>query len=68
MSPEFTPQTTTPKCLSFYYYMYERTIDPAGPSLGSLRVYIKTLSDNGEQLNLVWRLNNHQAQVDKSFY
>ncbi|CAG2170061.1 unnamed protein product [Oppiella nova] len=62
LSPEFTPQTTTPKCLSFYYYMFERTIDPAGPSLGSLRVYIKTLSDNGEQLNLVWRLNNHQAQ------
>ncbi|CAG2108770.1 unnamed protein product [Medioppia subpectinata] len=62
LSPEFTPQTTTPKCLSFYYYMFERTIDPAGPSLGSLRVYIKTLSDSGEQLNLVWRLNNHQAQ------
>jgi hypothetical protein len=67
LSPEFTPQTTAPKCMSFFYNMYERTIDPAGPSLGSLRVYIRTLGDSGELLHLVWRLNNHQAQVHHLF-
>lgn len=62
-SPEFVPQSTVPKCMTFYYYMYERTIDSAGPSLGSLRVYVKTVTDNGEEMSLIWRLNNHQAQV-----
>lgn len=49
--------------MTFYYYMYERTIDSAGPSLGSLRVYVKTVTDSGEEMSLTWRLNNHQAQV-----
>lgn len=62
-SPEFVPQSTVPKCMTFYYYMYERTIDSAGPSLGSLRIYAKTVSDSGESLALIWRLNNHQAQA-----
>lgn len=62
-SPEFVPQSTVPKCMTFYYYMYERTIDSAGPSLGSLRVYVKTVTDSGEEMSLIWRLNNHQAQV-----
>lgn len=64
-SPEFVPQSTVPKCMTFYYYMYERTIDSAGPSLGSLRVYVKTVTDNGEEMSLIWRLNNHQAQAWK---
>ena len=63
-SPEFTPQSTIPKCMNFYYFMYERTIDSAGPSLGSLRIYIKTLGDAGPMLHSIWRLNNHQAQVN----
>lgn len=63
LSPEFVPQSTVPKCMTFYYYMFERTIDSAGPSLGSLRVYVKTVTDNGEEMSLIWRLNNHQAQV-----
>lgn len=62
-SPEFVPQSTVPKCMTFYYYMFERTIDSAGPSLGSLRIYVKTMTDMGEEINLVWRLNNHQGQV-----
>ncbi|XP_027199540.2 LOW QUALITY PROTEIN: MAM and LDL-receptor class A domain-containing protein 1-like [Dermatophagoides pteronyssinus] len=61
-SPEFVPQSTVPKCMTFYYYMFERTIDSAGPSLGSLRIYVKTMTDMGEEINLVWRLNNHQGQ------
>ncbi|KAJ6225385.1 hypothetical protein RDWZM_003930 [Blomia tropicalis] len=64
-SPEFIPQSTVPKCMTFYYYMFERTIDSAGPSLGSLRVYVKTVTDNGESMSLIWRLNNHQAQAWK---
>ena len=52
------------KCMSFYYYMYQRVIDPSGPSLGGLRVYIRT-TDSSSASNVillpVWRLNNHQS-------
>lgn len=61
-SPEFVPQSTVPKCMTFHYYMFERTIDSAGPSLGSLRIYVKTVTDTGEDISLIWRLNNHQGQ------
>lgn len=52
------------KCMSFYYYMYQRVIDPGGPSLGGLRIYIRT-TDSSSASNIillpVWRLNNHQS-------
>src|SRR6266487_2155070 len=63
ISPDFILHPTIPRCLTFFYYMYERTIDPAGPSLGSLRVYVRTVTeDNQMRLHLIWRLNNHQSQ------
>ncbi|KAF7496233.1 MAM and LDL-receptor class A domain-containing protein 1 [Sarcoptes scabiei] len=65
LSPEFVPQSTVPKCMTFQYYMFERTIDSAGPSLGSLRIYVKTITDNGDEVSLIWRLNNHQGQVSQ---
>ncbi|GIX87423.1 MAM and LDL-receptor class A domain-containing protein 2 [Caerostris extrusa] len=42
VSSRFQP-TANPKCVSFHYWMYERLIDPAGLSLGSLRVYSQLL-------------------------
>lgn len=62
ISGEFAPHGTQPKCMSFYYYMYQRVIDPGGPSLGGLRVYIRTTDANNNVVLLpVWRLNNHQS-------
>lgn len=52
------------------YLMNEPIIDPSGPSLGSLRVYVRKedtfsgLSLMG-QLNVIWRLQNHQGGVWK---
>ncbi|RWS04929.1 MAM domain-containing protein 4-like protein, partial [Dinothrombium tinctorium] len=62
ISPEFTPTSTVPKCLSFYYFMYQRVIESGGPSLGGLRVFIRTTDSKGDVVLLpVWRLNNHQS-------
>lgn len=63
LSPKLGPDATLPRCLSFSYYMYERTIDPAGPSLGSLRVHVLRDAAPGLfSLQTVWRLNNHQVR------
>lgn len=63
ISGEFTPVPgNTPKCMSFYYYMYQRVIDPGGPSLGGLRIYIRTTDSNNNVILVpIWRLNNHQS-------
>ncbi|XP_076309730.1 MAM and LDL-receptor class A domain-containing protein 1-like isoform X2 [Tachypleus tridentatus] len=63
VSPTF-PAATMARCMAFYYYMYEKTIDHSGPSLGSLRVYVLPSSSSREfsMLTPVWRLNNHQGQ------
>lgn len=43
--------------------MYERSIDPAGPSLGSLRVHVRSAAgDAGGKVTTLWRLHNHQGQ------
>lgn len=62
ISPLFSATGRT-RCLSFYYFMYERSIDPAGPSLGSLRVHVKSASgEAGGKITTLWRLHNHQGQ------
>ncbi|XP_023218145.1 MAM and LDL-receptor class A domain-containing protein 1-like isoform X2 [Centruroides sculpturatus] len=62
ISPKLTPSGNS-RCISFFYYMYERTIDPLGPSLGSLKIYAKPSSSEGtSQLTPIWRLSNHQGQ------
>lgn len=62
VSPQFDPEPSTVKCMSFYYFMYQRVIETGGPSLGGLRVFIRTTGDFGEDILLpVWRLNNHQS-------
>lgn len=62
ISPRFPP-VKNPKCLAFYYYMFERTIDPAGPSLGSLRIYVRSVTrDSTLVITPIWRVNNHQGQ------
>ncbi|XP_075731768.1 MAM and LDL-receptor class A domain-containing protein 1 isoform X1 [Rhipicephalus microplus] len=62
VSPKLGPDSALPRCISFAYYMFERTIDPAGPSLGSLRVHVLRDAAPGLfSLQTVWRLNNHQA-------
>ncbi|KAI1289740.1 MAM and LDL-receptor class A domain-containing protein 1 [Halotydeus destructor] len=62
LSGEFPPQGSFAKCMSFYYFMYQRIIHTGGPSLGGLRVYIRTTDQNGNVILLpVWRLNNHQS-------
>ncbi|GFV96581.1 MAM and LDL-receptor class A domain-containing protein 2 [Trichonephila clavipes] len=62
ISPLFSATGRT-RCLSFYYFMYERSIDPAGPSLGSLRVHVKSAAgEAGGKITTLWRLHNHQGQ------
>jgi hypothetical protein len=52
------------------YFMNEPIIDPAGPSLGSLRIYTRTedkfsgLPVMG-QMVVIWRLQNHQGSAWK---
>lgn len=42
-------------------------VDPGGPSLGGLRVYIRTTDENNNVILLpVWRLNNHQSMKWRS--
>lgn len=43
------------------YFMYEPFIDPSGPSLGSLMVYISFEKDGTSVLEPVWALKNHQG-------
>lgn len=60
VSSRFQP-TANPKCISFYYWMYEKLIDPAGLSLGSLRVFVRLMTP-GKPLSPLWRLYNHQGE------
>ncbi|XP_064479533.1 MAM and LDL-receptor class A domain-containing protein 1-like [Ornithodoros turicata] len=63
LSPKFNADAM-PRCISLAYYMYERTIDPSGPSLGSLRIHVLREAQPGSNaftLLTVWRLNNHQG-------
>lgn len=53
--------TPNAKCISFHYWMFERLIDPAGLSLGSLRVFVRLMKP-GKPLFPLWRLHNHQGE------
>lgn len=47
---------------SAYVFVRALVSDPGGPSLGGLRVYIRTTDENNNVILLpVWRLNNHQS-------
>ena len=35
--------TTVPKCMSFWYYMYEPIVDTTGPNLGKLAIWTRTI-------------------------
>ncbi|KAK7075223.1 hypothetical protein SK128_016275 [Halocaridina rubra] len=49
-------------CIAFWYFMYEPFIDPAGPSLGSLMLYLLVDSTEPDRsLIPVWSLKNHQG-------
>lgn len=55
LSPIFQPKAQGGvQCLSFYYYMFMRSISSSGPNLGTIRVY---LASNNE-LVPIWRLTN----------
>lgn len=55
LSPIFQPKPQrSVQCLSFYYYMFMRSISSSGPNLGTIRVY---LASNNE-LVPIWRLTN----------
>lgn len=55
LSPVFQPKASgSVQCLSFYYYMFMRSISSSGPNLGTIRVY---LASNNE-LVPIWRLTN----------
>lgn len=54
LSPIFQPKPGNVQCLSFYYYMFMRSISSSGPNLGTIRVY---LASNNE-LVPIWRLTN----------
>jgi len=67
--------SSKPKCLSFWYYMFEPFIDTSGPSLGGLKVYTRTAPNAQSQNDLsgfhpprmtpIWRIYNQQAPVWK---
>jgi len=54
--------TVLPKCLSFWFYMYEPIVDNTGPNLGKLAVWTRTI-DKHDNLVMtpVWRLHNGQG-------
>jgi len=55
LSPIFQPKPQgSVQCLSFYYYMFMRSVGSSGPNLGTIRVY---LASNNE-LVPIWRLTN----------
>ena len=70
--------SSRPRCMSFWYFMYEPIVDTTGPNLGKLSIWTRTI-DTSDQLVMtpVWRLSNGhgpswhfgQAQVstDTSF-
>ena len=57
------------RCLTFWYFMNEPIIDPAGPGLGLLAVYIRPEAGAGADAEpqpqpvAIWRLQNHQAEM-----
>lgn len=62
------------RCLTFWYFMNEPIVDPAGPGLGTLRVYVRKEDPNVlgspasaifSQYSVIWRLHNHQGGVWK---
>lgn len=66
ISPLFnvTAPDVNNRCLTFWYFMNEAIIDPAGPGLGSLGVYIRPEDAGVEQQPVaIWRLRNHQAEM-----
>ncbi|UYV80434.1 hypothetical protein LAZ67_19000180 [Cordylochernes scorpioides] len=51
------------RCVTFFYYMHERTVDPAGPSLGGIRVYVRPAGGSEPRpMTPIWRLSNHQGR------
>jgi len=51
--------TTVPKCMSFWYYMYEPIVDTTGPNLGKLAIWTRTIDRNDNLvMTPVWRLHN----------
>jgi hypothetical protein len=55
LSPIFQPKPSgSVQCLSFYYYMFMRSISSSGPNLGTIRVYLASNND----LVPIWRLTN----------
>ncbi|XP_066995371.2 MAM and LDL-receptor class A domain-containing protein 2 [Anabrus simplex] len=60
-SKEFTG-SDQPRCLSFWFFMYEPFIDVSGPSLGVLRVLLQTQGENSRPvLRPIWQLYNNQG-------
>ena len=41
--------TSRPKCMSFWYYMYEPIVDTTGPNLGKLAVWTRTIDRWGNE-------------------
>ena len=35
--------TSRPRCMSFWYYMYEPIVDTTGPNLGKLAIWTRTI-------------------------
>jgi len=67
--------SSRPRCMSFWYYMYEPIVDTAGPNLGKLAMWTRTINrDDRLVMTPVWRLHNGhgpswrygQAQVSTS--
>uniref|UniRef100_A0A6A7FLR1 MAM and LDL-receptor class A domain-containing protein 2-like n=1 Tax=Hirondellea gigas TaxID=1518452 RepID=A0A6A7FLR1_9CRUS len=55
--------STDTMCVSFWYYMYEPFIEPSGPSLGALTLYVWSQDplEGTTILRPLWSLRNHQG-------
>ena len=53
--------TSQPRCMSFWYYMYEPIVDTTGPNLGKLSVWTRTIDRWG-----ICSMNNANAYSHRS--
>ena len=51
--------TSRPRCMSFWYYMYEPIVDTTGPNLGKLAVWTRTIDR--------WRNQNEFKEYNPVF-
>lgn len=51
--------SSRPRCMSFWYFMYEPIVDTTGPNLGKMAIWTRTINRQDQLvMTPVWRLHN----------